>query len=681
MSRGVLIRAGAVLVTLALIAGGIFVAYMVTPQNLPGPTPIVIATLAPTPTDILPTHTSTPAPAPTPTVPKSTPTPGIPVGGIVYVLEPDINSVGWVQSDQPGNFFGESYLYSGLRGGELHYGAIQFDLSFIADGSTIFLAELQLTGLDDQGLTTDDRFLVSLLADEIDESWSRHGFEEISQADVEENILPELKADQLRKAQNNILTFNASQRSIVEERLESNLISFRLDNQSTEGWFAWDTGYGSETTGAKPILRLGVLPPVATEAAAIPPDSTPTPTPTFIIVTSTPLPENVLTAAAVAPTLTLEATTTGTPTPVPGNWVTPWLITSTPTPENEATASYIVLEGTAVAVAFGTPTSLPVNMATATATATGTPTPVLILLDGDLPPQTPTPTPSLTPMPTPTIPPQLIGKIAFISDRTGVPEYYVINPDGTGLALLTNPWPYNVARLADQFSADGRYRVFTKDATRYKEVGTGSNSTGVREDVPAVFWRDALYNVEEQLTFFGKGIAWNGVWSPMSEKISFVSNDSGDDEIWVVNRDGSDILRLTTTNEAYNAREIGKDTFFAELNGHPSWSPDGSRIVFWSNRNGNSQIWIMNADGSEPYTLSKPAYRDWAPVWIKYPGVPGDGIQKHLAYGGPYDPFGADRNCVDFEKASEAQLFFYAAGGPASDPHELDPDIDGTACN
>jgi hypothetical protein len=679
MTRGMLIRIGLFLAALVLIAGGIYAAYLFIPQSLPEATPIVIATPAPTPNP--PTATSTPSPAPTPTASRATPTPGIPTGGIVYVLEPDINSVGWVQSDQTGNFFGESYLYAGLRAGVLHYGAVQFDLSFIADGSTIFLAELQLTGLDDSGLTTDDRFVVNILEKTIDEEWSRNGFDEISQAAVDEELKPELEAKELAVNQDNILSFNAAQRSIVEERLESNLISFRVDSQSTEGWFAWDTGYGLASLGANPVLRLGVLPPVATAAAVAPPGSTPTPTPTFIIVTSTPLPENVLTAAAVAPTLTLEATTTGTPTPLPANWVTPWLITSTPTPENAATASFIALEATAAIIAYGTPTPLPPNMATATATATGTPTPVLILLEGDLPPQSPTPTPSLTPMPTPTIPPQLIGKIAFISDRTGEPQYYVVNPDGTELALLTNPWPYNVAQLADQFSADGRFRVFTKDSPRYKQVGSGATEQGVREDVPAIFWRDALYNVEEQVTFFGQGIAWNGVWSPVRDEIAFVSNDSKDDEIWVVNGDGSNMRQLTESNEEYNAREIGKDTFFAEVNGHPSWSPDGSQLVFWSNRNGNSQIWVMNADGSAPYTLSKPAYRDWAPVWIKYPGVPGDGIQKHLAYGGPYDPYGADRNCGDFETTAEAQLFFHAAGGPATDPHELDPDLDGIACN
>jgi micrococcal nuclease len=45
-----------------------------------------------------------------------------------------------------------------------------------------------------------------------------------------------------------------------------------------------------------------------------------------------------------------------------------------------------------------------------------------------------------------------------------------------------------------------------------------------------------------------------------------------------------------------------------------------------------------------------------------------------------YDPFGPDRDCGDFASQAEAQAFFEAAGGPARDPHRLDRDKDGLAC-
>ena len=49
-------------------------------------------------------------------------------------------------------------------------------------------------------------------------------------------------------------------------------------------------------------------------------------------------------------------------------------------------------------------------------------------------------------------------------------------------------------------------------------------------------------------------------------------------------------------------------------------------------------------------------------------------------YAGPHDPFGEDRDCKDFSSWDEAQAFFLAAGGPGQDPHRLDADQDGIAC-
>ena len=54
----------------------------------------------------------------------------------------------------------------------------------------------------------------------------------------------------------------------------------------------------------------------------------------------------------------------------------------------------------------------------------------------------------------------------------------------------------------------------------------------------------------------------------------------------------------------------------------------------------------------------------------------GSGSQPDLKY----DPDGPDRNCSDFDNWSEAQAFFLAVGGPDEDPHKLDRNSDGVAC-
>ena len=324
----------------------------------------------------------------------------------------------------------------------------------------------------------------------------------------------------------------------------------------------------------------------------------------LVIVTSTPTPKNMMTAAARAAQATAVATAIGTYTPAPVNWIAPVVITpppSTPIPANAATAAFQVAEATAAAFVNGTPTPAPFYVWTAT------PTPYMRPVSGGV--ATPWLPPTATPTPLP-IPRDLVGKIIFLSNRSGGPKpldhplVYAVDPDGGNLMVLTGNVFYKTALARDLFSGGQQYRAVVKENT-----GT-----------PAIFSFDYRNNGVTPVTFFpaGQG-AWDPAWSPTRDQIAFVSNASGDDEIWVVNRDGSGLKRLTEPNAAYNAREIGKDTFLPEVNEHPSWSPDGSKIVFWTNRNRRREIWVMDADGGNAHRLSAGgAYDDWNPVWVKY---------------------------------------------------------------
>lgn len=350
---------------------------------------------------------------------------------------------------------------------------------------------------------------------------------------------------------------------------------------------AWNKGYYA----ADPKVLAQEL--VCVEPTLTPtPTSTPapTPTPTFIVVTSVPTPESVFAAATISAKATADALTIGTATPTPPYFVTatptPKLIvvTSTPTPANLATAVYQAALATAIAFTTGTPTPTPPYMVTAT------PTPVLVYLDDmdGIALYMPTPTPVPTPTPT-AIPRVLVGKIAFKSDRSGEEAIYVMNPDGSGVALLTSEWPYDAALARESFSPDGRYMAFVKEAGGAAQL----------------FLLDFEGRTERQLTHMGAGSAsWGPAWSPDGHWIAFTSNQSGNDEIWVINRDGKGARQLTK-----NAWEWDK---------HPSWSPDGRQITYWSNvGTAHRQIWVMNADGSGQRNISNNQYNDWDPVWIK----------------------------------------------------------------
>jgi Tol biopolymer transport system component len=74
----------------------------------------------------------------------------------------------------------------------------------------------------------------------------------------------------------------------------------------------------------------------------------------------------------------------------------------------------------------------------------------------------------------------------------------------------------------------------------------------------------------------------------------------GTDDIWMVNADGSAPKQLTT-NPANDF--------------DPALSPDGKRIAFRSERDGNNEVYVMNTDGSHQRDVSRDDADDWGPTW------------------------------------------------------------------
>jgi len=100
-------------------------------------------------------------------------------------------------------------------------------------------------------------------------------------------------------------------------------------------------------------------------------------------------------------------------------------------------------------------------------------------------------------------------------------------------------------------------------------------------------------------------------WSPNGEQLVFSSFQEGiGQEIYVIDRDGSNLVRLTnnSVNEYY-----------------PAWSPDGTKIVFVREVGGTYDIWVMNADGTGGTQLTNtPTVYETSPAWqpTPQPGYP-----------------------------------------------------------
>ena len=178
------------------------------------------------------------------------------------------------------------------------------------------------------------------------------------------------------------------------------------------------------------------------------------------------------------------------------------------------------------------------------------------------------------------------AQIAFVSDRDGNDEIYVMDTDGGNPRRVINK-PFHSFRHWDpSWLPDGERIAFT------------SNRDGNQE----IYVMDTDGGNQRRLTNSGDIHIhnWKPSWSPDGERIAFTSNRDGHWNIYVMNTDGG------------QQRNCTKDMHGDD----PSWAPDGKRIVFVSERDGNKEIYTINADGRrDPQRLTDNPQADTDPAW------------------------------------------------------------------
>ena len=178
-------------------------------------------------------------------------------------------------------------------------------------------------------------------------------------------------------------------------------------------------------------------------------------------------------------------------------------------------------------------------------------------------------------------------KIAFISNRDGAEEIYVMNSNGGNVTRLTHT---PAVEYTATWSPDGSKIIFDSDRDGNRELyamnANGSNQT--------------------RLTFDPSSDAGLVSFSPDGGKFVFARSSSSERstsyryDIFVMNADGGGERQLTK-NPKFDAE--------------PVWSPDGKTILFLSDRDDNFEIYSVNPDGSGETNVSQNPANDYFIAW------------------------------------------------------------------
>ena len=183
------------------------------------------------------------------------------------------------------------------------------------------------------------------------------------------------------------------------------------------------------------------------------------------------------------------------------------------------------------------------------------------------------------------------GQIAFASSRTGTPQIFLVDVAGESAVQITDT-PNGACQPS--WSPDGTRLVFISPCKGTDEIYHNSSLFVINADGSG-----------QTPIAASPGGNFDPAWSPDGQSILFTSLRTGQMEIFSVNvSDSTQVTQITNAGNGIEAR-------------YPAWSRDGSQIVYSVKRIKVYQVWIMNADGSNPKQIvrSGVAYTDYLPAW------------------------------------------------------------------
>ncbi|MDJ0841327.1 MAG: hypothetical protein QNK37_32755 [Acidobacteriota bacterium] len=176
----------------------------------------------------------------------------------------------------------------------------------------------------------------------------------------------------------------------------------------------------------------------------------------------------------------------------------------------------------------------------------------------------------------------IVFSSGYGSKRPGGEEIYVIKPDGTGLKRIT------------ESKGEDSLPKFSPDGTK---IAFNSKRTGKTD----IYIHDLASGEQKAVTDFGDAYAPS--WSPDGKQLVFTRVNGGAFDLFIKDLAGGKTRQLTN----------GPATESTAWWGMPS--VERARIAYQSPASGNDDIWIMDADGRNPYRLTESAKADRNPSW------------------------------------------------------------------